>query len=495
MSHAEFSTASKKKDSLYYIHVVIMLALMFGFQFLPEFSTLTHQGMQALGIFLGLLWAWTFVDFIWPSLLGMVAVGLTGFMTIDAAFTAGFGNTTTILVFFVFTLAAYLTATGVCKTVAYWFVSRKSCIGKPYLFMFYLMLACYILGGTAGTMGAIVIGWAVIYEVAHLLNYKSGDAFPAICLVGVVLCSMLGATVLPIRVFAVMSLNNAKTLLNMECSFMGWVIPSFCASFLVMVLFVLATKFIFKPDVARLYTKDDVYAHFREQINLDFNQKVGIAVLAGVVLFASLPGFLPAGNIIKIWLSKFSIGPIAAMAMAIVYAIHKNGEPMMNYAKAIKDGVDWQTIIMLAGSFPVAAMIQSPESGITTLINHVLTALLGNSSVFMITCIFIAFTFIVTQVAHNLVMMIVLAPIICNLSIVLGFNPMPCLMFLAFAANAGIATPGSSVMGAMLFANREWIPVGKCFTYTWVAVAIMIICCCAIGIPIAIALGVGTPIG
>ena len=62
---------------------------------------------------------------------------------------------------------------------------------------------------------------------------------------------------------------------------------------------------------------------------------------------------------------------------------------------------------MLVASFPVAAMIQSPDSGVTILINDFLTGMLGNYSPFIIACIFIIFTAIVTQVAHNLVMIIV----------------------------------------------------------------------------------------
>lgn len=69
----------------------------------------------------------------------MVAVGYTGFMTVDKAFGTGFGNTTVIMIACIFTLAAFMTSTGICKTVAYWFISRKSCIGKPYVFMLYFL--------------------------------------------------------------------------------------------------------------------------------------------------------------------------------------------------------------------------------------------------------------------------------------------------------------------------------------------------------------------
>lgn len=489
ISHA--STSGEKKDIFYYINVIIMLLLMFGFPHLEPMGPLSQQGMQAVGIFLGLLWAWTFVDFIWPSILGMVAIGLTGYMTIDQAFASGFGNATTLTIVFVFALAAYMTSTGVCKTVAYWFVSRKSCIGRPYLFMFYLFLACYILGATAGTVATYVMGWAVIYEIAHISDYKMGDSFPASLLVGAVFSAMLGATVFPFRPFAVISLNNSKQILGMDCTFMDWAIPSFAASFGAMVVYVLVIRFVIRPDVSKLKAQKDIFSHFRNQVILTKDQKVAFVTMIAIILFASIPSFLPAGSAARTWLSNFTIGPIIALVMGITYAIHRKGKPLMDYAKAMSDGIDWQTIIMLAASMPLATLIQDKNSGVTTLINDFLTMFLGDYSPFMISCLFIIFTVIVTQVAHNMVMMVVLAPIICNLSLAMGFNPMPCLMMLAFAANTGIATPGASVMGAMIFANRKWIPIKDAFGYTWLAVVASGVTMCVLGIPLAFFVNAG----
>jgi len=489
VSHA--STQSEKNDVFYYINVVIMLLFMFGFPQLSPLGPLTEQGMAAVGIFLGLLWAWTFVDFIWPSILGMVAIGLTGFMTIDEAFASGFGNSTTLTIVFVFALAAYMTSTGVCKTVAYWFVSRKSCIGKPYLFMFYLLTSCYILGATAGTVATYVIAWAVIYEIAHITDYKMGDSFPASLLVGAVFSAMLGATVFLFRPFAVIALNNSKQILGMDCSFIDWAIPSFVASYGALLLYVLVIKFIIRPDVERLKTEDDIFATFRAQVKVTGEQKVAFVTMIAIILFASIPSFLPAGSAPRVWLSKFTIGPIIALVMGITYAIHKKGKPLMDYAKSMKEGIDWQTIIMLASSMPLGTMMQSPESGVSKLINDFLVVFLGDYSPIVVSILFIAFTLIVTQVAHNMIMMVVLAPIVCNLSVSMGFNPMPCLMMLAFAANTGLATPGASVMGAMIFANRKWIPIKDAFGYSWLAVGACLITTCLLGIPLGFAMDVG----
>ena len=54
------------------LHGIIILFLMIGFGFLPPFSTVTPYGMQILGIFIGLVYAWSIGIVYWPSLLAFI---------------------------------------------------------------------------------------------------------------------------------------------------------------------------------------------------------------------------------------------------------------------------------------------------------------------------------------------------------------------------------------------------------------------------------------
>ena len=101
------STSTKKNNIPYYIHSAIVILLMFGFGQLPSIAGLSHVGMQALGIFLGTLYGWTFVDMMWPSLLCLLAVVLTGNGTIADVFMEGFGANVTTMTLFILALAAY----------------------------------------------------------------------------------------------------------------------------------------------------------------------------------------------------------------------------------------------------------------------------------------------------------------------------------------------------------------------------------------------------
>ena len=61
-----------------YLHVIVFFALTLGTGFLPP-PGITEMGMNILGVFLGLLYGWSFIGFAWPSMICLVALGFTGY--------------------------------------------------------------------------------------------------------------------------------------------------------------------------------------------------------------------------------------------------------------------------------------------------------------------------------------------------------------------------------------------------------------------------------
>ena len=82
------------------IHTTIILALMFGFGYLPAFNPVTPLGMKILGVFFGSIYAWSIGWSIWPSVMALIAIGLTGYDTVSGMFGRAYGNGTLHLVWF-----------------------------------------------------------------------------------------------------------------------------------------------------------------------------------------------------------------------------------------------------------------------------------------------------------------------------------------------------------------------------------------------------------
>lgn len=122
-----------------YFHVVVVLALMIGIGMLPAVDPITPFGMKILGIFVGMLYGWTFCSMIWVSFLGMLMLCLTGAYTMTDFMAISFGSETVMFIMLMFVFTALLEHFGLTKYIANWFISRKFVEGRPWLFSFILI--------------------------------------------------------------------------------------------------------------------------------------------------------------------------------------------------------------------------------------------------------------------------------------------------------------------------------------------------------------------
>ena len=117
-------------------HTIMILFFYFGFRLLPPFLALTQQGMTVLGIFIGLIYGLSTVGGIWPSLLAIFAVPLTGAAPLAATLASGLGADSNFLMLFMMVVAELLAANNVTKILAFWLMGRGFLQGRPWLFSF-----------------------------------------------------------------------------------------------------------------------------------------------------------------------------------------------------------------------------------------------------------------------------------------------------------------------------------------------------------------------
>lgn len=132
---------SKQKSKWYYFHACIGSAIMFGFGHIVPIAPITEVGMQSLGIFLGLIYLWSFVGTFWPSLLGIIALGLSACTNMSGALAMSIGNDTVVQIIFIMALVGALESLGLSNYIARWFITRKVNQGRPWVFSFMFLLA------------------------------------------------------------------------------------------------------------------------------------------------------------------------------------------------------------------------------------------------------------------------------------------------------------------------------------------------------------------
>ena len=116
----------------------IMLALMFGIGMIPAPMPLTQMGMQLLGVFVGVLFGWIFVEVGSTSLIAIAALCMWGINTPTDILLNTFGSHISLMMLAVLLLAVYIDKLALGDFFIKWLMHRKIVIGRPYVFFSFL---------------------------------------------------------------------------------------------------------------------------------------------------------------------------------------------------------------------------------------------------------------------------------------------------------------------------------------------------------------------
>lgn len=156
----ELSAQTHSKNTAYYINSAVGTCIMLFFGYLPTFSTVTPMGMKILGVYIGLLWLWSTVDLIWPSFLGIIIVGFSGYKSVGALLSAGWGDGTNVYIWLICLFAYFITKSGVSDNIVRSIMSLKIARGRPWVVSFLFMTAAYAVGALVSMTPACLIVWA-----------------------------------------------------------------------------------------------------------------------------------------------------------------------------------------------------------------------------------------------------------------------------------------------------------------------------------------------
>ena len=466
------SVATANKNRIAYLHVLVMFILMFGTGYLPPFGQISVLGMKVLGVFLGLLYGWIFIDLLWPSLFGLMALGLSGYTTITGALATGFGNATLLLTLIVSVFAEGLNRIGVNRAIAYWLLSRKFFIGKPWFLITGICIAAIIMGVAGGGFAAIFLLWNVVINMAELNGYAKGHRLLNMLMAFILYGVMTGGSIVPFQGGVILYggfFTQAMGLPLQSAPFFALGLLYIFATILVMIL---VTRFIFKIDASYFTTTAELCEEYAQK-EVNQYQKVGLILL--VVYFAGLllPEVFPQLPLMAFLKSLGVLGfSILYMVVFVVWRTPE-GKPVLNLLDAFH-GIPWPVIILLAVTFPLAAAMESSEVGIMTTVNLALTPILSQLGVTALIIIATITIGILTQFLHNVVMGALFIPFLAPLTANLGGNPHTLFFMIYLVLCCAYATPAGSMMAGLLFGNKD-VPVKDSYLFGWLFLIVTII--------------------
>lgn len=475
---------SDRKRINYVINSVIVIALMLFFGYLPAPAPITPLGMRLLGIFLGLLWGWSFVDMFWTSLLGLLATGLSGYMTVTAAIATGFGSTITQMVLFACAFSAYLSSIGFTNYLAYWFISRKITVGRPYVFMLMILLSAFVLGASTSVIATTLIVWMIFYSICDTLGYKPGDTFVSAIMVGIPYAAAIGGSLFPWKPIAAIVFGYTSAV-GYEADFISFTIVGLAISLGCILGYLAIIKWIIRPDLTLLQKAGDKFSEHRN-IKMTGIQKIGGLALIAYILMLFLPEIMPVGMFGRAALKGMGMAGCMMAICLVLVAIRPQGTPLMDFRKSAANGIQWDMIVLIASSLPVASGLGSEGAGIMAFIGVHFGEAIGSLSPLIFIAAVTLVASIVTQVAHNLVCAAIMTPIMCQFAIQLGISPLIITPLLCMALNIAIVTPGASTTGAVIFGNKAWCPTKHAYLYNFYAWLLIMMVMIIIGMPVSL---------
>lgn len=472
--------SSNKKTAKYYIFSAIGIAIMLFFGYLPPFGTVTELGMKVLGIFIGAIWCFSTVGCFWPALLALILFGTSGLYEggVTATFAAAFGSDTWLFVLFVLAFAAMINNSGASKVIANNMASWKFTKGKPYAVSWVLLTIAYVVGALISVTPGIVITWAILYVMCEGYGYKPHDKYPTLMVIAITFAALMGQAALPFKAAPIMYMNALTKATDgaVTVSYAQFALVAIPMTYLAGISPLLAMKFIFRPDVSLIKNSDFVFTSDETKFNSE--QKIFMLFLAAFFVLLFLPGiFTQAGGFIA-WLKTIGNTAICVLLLIVAgFVMKKNGTSFVNLAKTFKDGIPWETMMILAFAVVATSAMTNAACGIKDQIAAWLTPLFGEGTgmglfIFLV----ILLSAVITNFIGNLIVGLMFVPIIVAFATSAGISQ-NLVVAVAVTTNMSLFLPSASPLAALLHSNTEWCSSNDIYKYSWPIVIVGVLVC------------------
>ena len=472
-----------KSKSTYYLNCLIGIFIMIVFCFIPPFGPVTETGVKVLGVFLGTMYLWTFVDTLWPSLLGVIMLGFTGFSSFNALLSSTFGSPIVIMLFFVIMLTGAITEEGICTYISRWFITRKINNGRPWVFSAMLLLGVYLLSVLTAPSPTIFIFWPILYSLFASLGYQEGDRYASLMLVSVVMAASYGFATTPFKGALPGLLGNYAKITGEPIAYLPYMATAVIISLVSLAALLLLMRYVLKPDVARLRQIDVSLFDQTPLPPMNLRQKALSFTLAFFIIWVLAPSLLPNGPVQQLLSDTQNAIPVFIIAVCCL--IHIGGEPLVAFKKITSKYMIWPVILIVGSALTIGNALTDESTGITLLLKNALTPVFEGQSSLTFTILVVVIACILTNVCNNMVVGMLLIPIICVFSQQMGIASASITSLSMYMVCIAVVTPAASTTSAILHGNTRWLKTSEVYKYGILMTLVSLIIALAVGLPIS----------
>lgn len=456
---AEIAKEKMNVNKKVIVHTFIMCLLMFGFRFVPPFSTVTPYGMGVLGVFLGLIWGWSFVGLMWPSLLGMFGLALAGYGTVEKVALAMFSNTS-ILMMMIGSLAFMALLQS---KAADWMMAKivGSKLGRksPLYTIMIILFASVLINSFGGNMVFYFGIFPIMVVTLKKIGYAPGDRFCVMFLTGFMLSIQLGMCFRPFVGWGIMTCGTMMQLTQTPISYGGWMVLMAILEIVFVVTYPLFMK-LCKCDFSKIAEVDIAEAFGIDKgAKLNLGQKIVLTAMG--IFMAAVIIFSIAGNklgALYTYYTQISIVGLMVLFWIVMMVVKIDGKPLLNLREA-STNFTWDMLFLVAIALLISSVLTSQETGINTWLASAIGPLFVGRSPVVFLIVLGVVTLFLTNLSNNIavcyIMMNVVAAMYLN---GLPINILAASLIISVFSVIAFLTPASSMPGAMLHACEVLTP-------------------------------------
>jgi Di- and tricarboxylate transporters len=465
----------KSKDMSYYMKSAIGLLFMFGFGLLPPIEPLTSLGMQIAGIFIGLIFLLCLVDIVWPSMLGLIALGMTEYCSVEEAISSGFGSELVWMMLIILVLAEAINMSGLGEVIARWLITRRFLNKRPVLFTLVYIIGLGLCSLLVSSTAAVIMGWVIFYDIADMVGYKKGDRYSTLMILGTFMSCIMYEGLFAFQSWWLVLGETFRDMTGYGINYVTYFILGFIIETLINILFVLSMKYVFKCDFDKLNEVDIKKLEGEGELKLNFLHKFFLLCFGMIVAYVFVTIICPPQWPFIALLNRITQSGWFAIVLCLAMIVRWKEEPALDFSKTASTGLSWNILMMCAAIIPVARALTSDATGMKEMLNNLLSPIFSgmNPVVFIITLI--VMMMILTNVGSNMATGVVLMTVIIPFVGDYYFSPALIGMIIIFVATMGFILPGSSGMAPYLYGN-DWIQVRDIYRYGLFYCLLFLIC-------------------
>lgn len=460
---------AKKKDKSY-LHFIVMVAIMVLFRFIPGPGGVTAYGMAILGIFIGLIYGWTFMGLLIPSLTGAVLLATTGYGTVQDVLIAMFSNSTVLMM-----LVGILAFLAVQQSGAGdWAVAKllnSKLAKKSPVMILEIFFLIFILGNLCG------IVWFLYFSLMPLMSnmllkcgYEKGDKFNFFFLGGSLMAGQMGMSIFPFMGWSLMTAGTMMQLSQTQIPYGAYMLIMVLLIVVMMITYPLLMKvcgcsFEKLADV----NVEEAFPNVKGDAKLTQRQSWAIwsvvVFIVIMVVLSILASSVPILNTINTQIGV--LGLMMILWLFVVLFKTSDGKPLMDMREAA-GSFQWDMLMLIAVALLISSVLTSEETGISAWLSGILVPLFAGKSQFFFLFILALITIILTNVANNIAICFIMINIVCAMytnGFPLNITAAAVIISLS-SVFVAFLTPAASLPGALLHADQSLKP-STMYKWTW----------------------------